>query len=74
MRRVNDNSVMAVSRRSLARMLAGAAAAAQTGVSQTAPVTDEDLKSAQDQMRANAEQIAKVKLPMATEPAFHFKA
>jgi hypothetical protein len=55
-------------------MLAGAAAAAQTGVSQTAPVTDEDLKSAQDQMRANAEQIAKVKLPMATEPAFHFKA
>jgi hypothetical protein len=55
-------------------MLAGAAAAAQTGVSQTAPADNEDLKSAQDQMRTNAQQIAKVKLPMATEPAFHFKA
>jgi hypothetical protein len=59
-------------------MLAGAAAAAQSGVSQTAPpsttATDEDLQSARDQMRTNAQQIAKVKLPMPTEPAFHFKA
>jgi hypothetical protein len=51
-------------------MLAGAAAAAQTGVSQTTAAD----KSAQDLMRTNAQQIAKVKLPMATEPAFHFKA
>ena len=74
MPRVNDNGVMAVTRRSLAHMLAAAAAATQTGVSQTAPAADPDMQSARDQMRANAESIAKVKLPMATEPAFHFKA
>lgn len=72
--RVNDNGVMAVTRRSLARMMAAAAAAAQAGVSQTAPPANADMQAARDQMRANAEQIAKVKLPMATEPAFQFKA
>ncbi len=55
-------------------MLAAAAAAAQPGASQTAARPDADMQSARDQMRSNAEQIAKVKLPMATEPAFQFKA
>jgi hypothetical protein len=55
-------------------MLAAAAAAAQSGISQTPPPSDADLQSAREQMRTNAQQIAKVKLPMATEPAFHFKA
>jgi hypothetical protein len=64
---------MKVTRRSLARMLAVAAAAPQAGISQTAPA-DADLDSAREQMKASAQQIAKVKLPMATEPAFHFKA
>ncbi len=72
--RVNDNGVMAVTRRSLARMLAAAAAATQTSGAQTPQPADADMQSARDQMRANAEQIAKVKLPMATEPAFQFKA
>lgn len=54
-------------------MLAVAAAAPQAGISQTAPA-DADLDSAREQMKASAQQIAKVKLPMATEPAFHFKA
>ena len=38
------------------------------------PATDPDLQSALDQLKTNAEAIAKVKLPMATEPACHFKA
>ena len=71
-RRVHDNGVMAVTRRSLARMLAGAAVARKT-VAQTAAPGDADLEAARELMRANAQQIAQVKLPMATEPAFHFK-
>jgi hypothetical protein len=54
-------------------MLAGAAVVQRSADAQTAPA-DADLQSARDQMRANTERIAKVKLPMATEPAFHFKA
>jgi hypothetical protein len=59
-------------------MLAGAAVvrkggAAQTDAQRAAP-GDADLEAARELMRTNAQQIAKVKLPMATEPAFHFKA
>jgi hypothetical protein len=54
-------------------MLAAAAAAPQAATSQ-APPSDADLDAAREQMKTNAQQIAKVKLPMATEPAFHFKA
>jgi hypothetical protein len=64
---------MKVTRRSLARMLAVAAAAPQTAGSQTPPA-DADLDSAREQLKSNAQQVAKVKLPMPTEPAFHFKA
>jgi hypothetical protein len=64
---------MDVSRRSLARMLA-AVAAQQTVSSQTTAAADADLEAAREAMRINVQQIAKVKLPMATEPAFHFKA
>jgi hypothetical protein len=35
---------------------------------------DEELKAARDQNRQVAEQLAKFPLPMATEPATHFKA
>jgi len=59
-----------VTRRSLARMLAVATVTPQAGVSQPA---DADLESARELLRTNEAQIAKVKLPMATEPAFHFK-
>jgi len=47
------------------------AAAPQAGNSQT---PDPDLDSAREQLKTSARQIAKVNLPMATEPAFHFKA
>jgi hypothetical protein len=53
-------------------MLAAAAVAPQAGVSQSA--ADADLESARELLRTNVAQIAKVKLPMSTEPAFHFKA
>jgi hypothetical protein len=66
---------MAVTRRSLAKMIAAAAVAPRVGVSQTdQPAPNADLESARGQMRTNFQQITKVKLPMATEPAFHFKA
>jgi hypothetical protein len=74
MRQVNDNDFMAVTRRSLARMLAGAVAVQRTGVSQAVAPADGDLDSARELLRTDVQQIAKVKLPMATEPAFHFKA
>ena len=73
---VNDNGCMStpVSRRSLGQIFAAAVVARQTGTAQTAAPSDADLASAREQMRANAAQIDKVKLPMATEPACHFKA
>jgi hypothetical protein len=55
-------------------MLAVAAVAPHAGVSQTAPPADADLESARELLRSNTAQITKVKLPMATEPAIHFKA
>jgi len=77
MRRVHDNDFMAVNtavtRRSLARMLAVAVAIPQVGTPQAAPA-NADLDSARELLRNNLQQIAKVKLPMATEPACHFKA
>lgn len=74
---VNDNGVMKVTRRELSRfaVLAVAPAAMQLSGAQTAsqPAND-DLQSARELMHANSQQIVSVKLPMATEPAFHFKA
>jgi len=52
--------------------MAAPALAAQTPAAQTTP--DDELKAARDQNRQNAEQLAKFPLPMATEPATHFKA
>ena len=41
-----------------------------------APATtrEQDLKNARETMANNAALLAKVEVPMATEPAFHFKA
>jgi hypothetical protein len=71
-----------VTRRTLARLLASSVVATGASVpavllaetSQTAADSDDDQKMAAEQMRASAQQLDKVKLPMATEPAFHFKA
>ena len=60
-------------------MIAAAAVAPRVGIAQGVaqpdqPASNADLESARGQMQTNFQQIAKVKLPMATEPAFHFKA
>ena len=60
---------MKFTRRKLAAALLAPAAAAQT----PAPPVDE-AHAARDRIKANAEQLAKVDLPMSTEPAFQFKA
>lgn len=67
---------MKLTRRSLAKIVAAAAvpAAATTAIAAPQAESSEEAKSAHDALRNNAQQIAKVKLPMATEPACHFKA
>jgi hypothetical protein len=64
---------MALSRRGLAKAIAAAAVAGKAQAQQ-AEAPNPDLDSARQQMRSNVEQITKVKVPMATEPAFQFKA
>jgi hypothetical protein len=73
---------MNVTRRNMARMLAATTAIPVLAVS-AAPVSDaaqapadadEETRSAHDLMRSNAQALANVKLPMAAEPAVHFKA
>ena len=65
---------MKITRRNLAALIATAAAApAQTPALQPA-ASDDDLKTARDRMRANAAAVANQNVPMATEPAFQFKA
>jgi len=72
------NGPMLVTRRKLAHMLTAAAAVTSTveafPQAAPAPSTDDDLRSARADLRSNAARIAQVKLPMSTEPAFHFKA
>ncbi len=63
---------MKITRRKLAAAVLGpaAAAAAQTQPPAEAPL----VKAARDRNQANSAALAKVDLPMATEPAFQFKA
>jgi hypothetical protein len=73
---------MNVTRRKMARMLAATTAlpvvpilaVAIPAEAQAPADSDEETRSAHDLMRSNAQALAKVKLPMATEPAVHFKA
>ena len=53
------------------------ASAGLTAQSPNAPVPrnpGEELQAARDLVRQNLEQLAKFPVPMATEPAVHFKA
>ena len=60
---------MQLTRRKLAAALVAPAAAAQTQ-----PAAVDEVQAARDRIKANADALAKVELPMATEPAFQFKA
>jgi len=69
---------MDISRRQLAGViLAGTVvskAAAQTPPAAPAESSDADLEAARGERRIAAQIIARVPLPMTTEPAFQFKA
>ena len=62
-----------ITRRELAGLLAGPALLAQTPAA-TPPTPDQELQAARDQNRQNQEQLAKFPVPMAAEPATHFRA
>jgi hypothetical protein len=68
---------MKLTRRKLATALVSATAlAAQQPppAAQPAAAPDSDLKAARDRLQANASALAGTPIPMATEPAFQFKA
>jgi hypothetical protein len=64
---------MKLTRRQLATALTSAAALAQTPSGPPATPEDE-LKAARDRLKANGAALARQEVPMATEPAFQFKA
>jgi hypothetical protein len=61
-----------LTRRKLALTLATAAAVPAQTPPQLAPADEMTVK--RDLLRANAQAVQNVKVPMATEPAFRFKA
>ncbi len=63
---------MKLTRRELAVALASVPALAQT--QPPAATADDELKSARGRLAANAATLAGQEVPMATEPAFQFKA
>jgi hypothetical protein len=60
-----------LSRRELAAFLAAAPGLAQSPAARTPA---EELRAATEQVRKNAQALAKIAVPIATEPAFQFKA
>jgi hypothetical protein len=65
---------MKMTRRKLAAALASATAAAAQQPQPAASPENDLIKAARDRMQANVASLAGVPLPMATEPAFQFKA
>jgi hypothetical protein len=65
---------MDISRRQLAGVILASTAVAQAPPTLTAQFADSELEAAKSQQRIRAQIIARVPLPMTTEPAFHFKA
>jgi len=64
---------MKITRRKVAAaLLGGSAAIAQTQPAATSP--EDELKAARDRLRVNLNTVAALKVPMAVEPAFQFKA
>jgi hypothetical protein len=63
---------MDVSRRQLAAVLTGAAVAQAQAPTPVSP--DKEVDDARARQRIAAQTIARVPLPMSTEPAFQFKA
>ncbi len=62
---------MAITRRELAGILAATAAATQ--IEGAPQESGEESRSAHEALEQSAQQLDKIPLPMATEPACHFK-
>jgi len=65
---------MKLTRRQLAAFAAATVAAPATAEPQQPAAGEDLLKLKRDQMQTSAVALSSVKLPMATEPAFQFKA
>ena len=66
---------MKLTRRKLAATLVSATALSAQQTPPTPPAAPDDLlQTARDRLKANAAALAAVPVPMATEPAFQFKA
>ena len=65
---------MKMTRRNLAAALVSATAAAAQQPQPAVPAESDLRKAARDRMQANVAALAATPLPMATEPAFQFKA
>jgi hypothetical protein len=64
-----------LTRRELAAVLSTSAVLlAQTQAPPLPTNPDEELKAARDSIQQNSQTLAKVDLPMSTEPAVHFRA
>jgi hypothetical protein len=64
---------MKFTRRNLPATLLGTAAAVAQTPAPLPATAEEELKAAREQVKRNAETLAKHAMPMATEPAFQFK-
>jgi hypothetical protein len=79
MKQVAETKPAKMTRRSLAIALAAPALAApgpaanEAANAQAAPAAD-PLQAAKDRIKTNGDALAKENVPMATEPAFQFKA
>ena len=65
---------MKLTRRKLAATLVSATALSAQQTQSPTAAPDDLLQAARDRLKANAAALASVPIPMATEPAFQFKA
>lgn len=66
---------MNISRRALAQLALASAASTQSTPAQSTPQASSDLlEQAKKQVEANSQLLRAQEIPMATEPAFQFKA
>jgi hypothetical protein len=63
---------MKVTRRAIAQMLAATAAIPSPAAPQAE--SGDPARLAREQFEKNAQRMAEVRIPMSTEPPFHFKA
>jgi hypothetical protein len=61
-------------RRKLAATLAASAAAMAQPQTPSSATPDEELKAARERIKTAADALARQEVPLATEPAFQFKA